>query len=270
MKIVSTGRTISTTEYLAKKVKARRKRLWIACGAFLVLIIMTLFALRMKSLQIAEVKVEGAAGVAPSQVEEAAREFVAGSYLWLVPKTNVFFYPRAGLERELLRRFPRMSSAAASLEGLHILRVSAGERKPYALYCGEECYFMDDTGFIFDTAPQFSDGVYLAYSSDAPLESPLGKQFVPEAEFRGLSAFAERLEALGAEPRSLRFSGTEGRVSLAGRGAILFARGADMGSLASGLESFLASEPIRAEGNFWQKLATLDMRTENKVFYSFK
>ncbi len=270
MKIVSTGRTISTTEYLAKKVKARRKRLLIACGAFLALIVAVVLVLRLESLQISEVVAEGVPSTGSSQVEEVVHEFLAGSYLWLVPKTNALFYPRSGLEEELGRQFPRLSSVATSLEGARLLRVEGVERKPFALYCTDTCYFLDETGFIFDASPVFSDGVYFTYTSEVSLENPLGRQFVPQPEFESLAAFVTRVGTLGVLPHSLELSDTEGTIILDTGATIAFSRGADTSALARALESFLESEPIKAQGNFWDKLSMLDMRTENKVFYSFR
>lgn len=276
MKIVSTGRTISTTEYLAKKVRARRKRMLIACGAVLVLIIIAVLVLRLKSFQIKEVVAEGVPSTGSAQVQEVASELLSGSYLWLVPKTNIFFYPRSHLEQELGQRFPRLSSIAASLEGAHILHIKGVERAPFARYCAlalsgvEGCYFLDETGFIFDASPVFSEGVYFTYATAVPLEDPLGRQFIPQPEFESLAAFVTRVGTFGVEPHSLELSDTEGTMILRSGASIKFSRGVDTAALSRALESFLESEPIKAEKDFWNKLSTLDMRTENKVFYSFK
>jgi hypothetical protein len=52
----------------------------------------------------------------------------------------------------------------------HTIVVQVAERKPFALWCGEvynrevyelnNCWFVDKTGFVFDHAPVFSEGVY--------------------------------------------------------------------------------------------------------------
>lgn len=270
MKIVSTGRTISTTEYLAKKMKARRQRLYIASGAFFVLVIAAVFILRLESLQITETVAEGVPATGALAVEARAEDVLSGSYLWLVPKTNAFLYPKTKLERTLAREFPRLSSVAVSLEGSHVLKIEGVERKPFATYCSDTCYFLDETGFIFDVSPVFSEGVYFVYRVDPPLEQPLGRELVPQPEFESLAAFVARVGRLDVEPRSLRLSQAEGRLALAGGAVIVFSRGADTETLARSLESFLESEPIKAEKYFWQRVSTLDMRTENKVFYSFR
>lgn len=277
MKIVSTGRTISTTEYLAKKMKERRKRLLAASGAFVILLVLAVFLLRLKSFQIREVAVSGAVVTGAESVERAIEEALSGRYFWLIPKRNALLYPRATLEETLLEKFPRFSTVTLSLEGMRGLSVVAEERKPFALYCDalvpsgvEGCYFMDDTGFIFDTAPSFSEGVYFAYASDRVWETPLGEQFLPAAEFQALAGFVAGLQALGLEPLSLRLRVGEGTIFMREGSTILFRQDADIDTLSGNLASFLKSEAVTREANFWSRLRTLDMRTENKVFYSFR
>lgn len=277
MKIVSTGRTISTSEYLARKQKERRKRWLIASGVLGGLIVATVFVLRLNSLQITSVVAEGVPATGSAQVEARTLELLSGSYLWLVPKTNTFIYPKSRLEKELPRAFPRLSSVALSLDGMHLLKIEAVERTPYALYCHalvpsgvEGCYFLDETGFIFDTSPTFSEGVYFVYRAEPAFQNPLGRQFVPQGEFESLVVFITRLGKAGAEPRSLVLTETEDKLVLASGATILFSRQADTRSLAQALESFLDSDTIKAKPGFWQKLQTLDMRTENKVFYTFR
>jgi hypothetical protein len=270
MKIVSTGRTISTSEYLERKQRARRKRLYILLGSLAALLVALISVLRLPSLQITEVAAAGVPATGADEVEAKAREYLAGSYLWIVPKTNTFLYPKARLERELGREFPRLSAVAVSLEGAHLLKVEGVERKPFALYCNDVCYFLDETGFTFDISPSFSDGVYFTYTTAVPLENPLGRQFLTPAEFESLAAFVAGVRKVGVEPHSLELSETEGTVILATGATIKFSRGADTQALARALESFLASDEIKGEKDFWARLSTLDMRTANKVFYTFK
>jgi hypothetical protein len=275
-RLVSTGRTISTSEYLEKKQKARRKRLLVVCGALLGFLVLAVLTLRLQTFQITEVVAEGVPATGAAEVEDAARAFLAGSYLWLVPKTNALIYPKARLEAALEREYPRLSSVSASLEGAHELRIAGVERKPYALYCVlalsgvEGCYFLDETGFIFDASPTFSDGVYFTYTADPALTDPLGKQFLTPNEFEALAGFVTQVATLGVEPRSLALTEDQGTLLLANGASIIFSRSADIPALADTLKAFLASDEIKAQADFWQKLATLDIRVPNKVFYVFK
>lgn len=274
MKIVSTGRTISTTEYVEKKQRARRQRLFIIIGILFALLVAVVFVLRMKSLRITTVDVFGATVTGAEPVEAATRHLLTGNYVWIVPRANALIYPESRIEQGLLKDFPRFSSVSAALVGRQGLRIDAVERTPAALYCTDAassspCYFMDTTGFVFAPAPTFTPGVWLEYSSNASLANPLGTQFIPAGEFESLSAFMRRLKEEKVEPISATLTGHDWTILLSNGAKVFLARQADASKLGNDLASFLTSDAIKNEPNFWQKLDTLDLRTANKIFYTF-
>ncbi|MEK7148244.1 MAG: hypothetical protein AAB758_03010, partial [Patescibacteria group bacterium] len=190
MKIVSSGGTISTDTYLERKRRARRQRLTFLFSSLLILIILIAAISRLDRFRIQDISATGANVIGAGTVTEFSRNVIDGYYFWLVPRDNALVYPRGELRNALLKKIPRFSSVSLSLAGLNKLDVEVVEREPFALYCGESsttensiCYFLDNTGFIFDLAPAFSDGVYFVYASRTPIDSPMGKQFLPPEEF---------------------------------------------------------------------------------------
>ncbi len=271
MKIVSTGKTISTTEYLERKRRREHRRLVIYAILAVTFCVLAVFFLKLSRFQITNIKISGAVSTSPQLVEEVVTQILVQKYLWLIPHSNAFIYPNTAIKKMLLRKFPRFSSVEINLEGLKTLRVTAIEREPFALYCAPDvCYFLDDLGFIFDTAPIFSEGVYFNYSLETPLEAPLGSQFLPVSEFEALSGFVEKIKDLGVAPTSLILSREEVDLKLEGGALIKWERTADLSGLSANLEAFLGSEAIKGQKDFWSKLSVLDMRTPNKVFYSFR
>lgn len=278
MKIVSSGSTLSSPEFHQKKVRARRKRIFIYSSIVLLLLGLLIFLSRLNALRIKEVAVEGAKVISAEAVAGAAKEVMSGYYLWLVPKNNALIYADDEVKNELHKRFPRFSSVELSLSGFQALNITVVEREPFALYCGEEalveessvCYFLDKNGFIFDFAPSFSEGVYFVYASSPVFEDPLGQAFLAREEFIALTKFIEDVSDLGFDPQALEMTGEEFRLTLANGGRLLWQRGADPIILLSNLESFLNEETIRSQGDFLLKVKELDLRTENKVFYSFR
>lgn len=279
MKIVSTGGTISTFEYLEKKLRARRRR-WVFTGfSLLILLIVAVVLSRQEKLRIQEVLVTGAHVTPVEDISAAATEALAGYYFWLVPKDNAVIYPRAYVRSVLSRTFSRLSSVSLSLTGLTVLNIDVVEREPFALYCKEvlvsvedspSCYFLDETGFIFDSAPFFSTGVYFIYALETPLENPLGVAIMPQAEFEILDKFIVSLEPLLGQSQGVSLSPTEARLFLEHKLTLLWRREDDMSHLLSNLESFLTSPTIKEQKNFLQNLEELDLRTEDKVFYKFR
>ena len=271
MKIVSKGGTLSSFEYLEKKQKATRKRRIIySVSTFIILVALVLVS-RLEKLRITEVRVEGAVVTGADPVSSAMREIISGYYLWIIPRNNTLLYPRGHAEKVLAERFPRFSSVEISLDNSRRLAVSVVEREPTALYCAnsETCWFLDEQGFVFDTAPTFSEGVYFLYTMEPVVESPLGKPLLPLPEFQAVSEFVLHLNTLGIEPLTLQIGEMDLVLTSASGARLTWTRGSDTERIYNNLQSFLNSPSIEAEEDFLAKVVELDLRTEDKVFYRF-
>ncbi len=280
MKIVSTGSTLSSPQFLAKRRRVRRRRLTIWSVGLLIILVVVLILSRQEKFLISEVVVFGAKVVSNEAVVKKVQDLISGHYLYLVPKANALIYPGEKVEETLLKEFPRFKAVALSVEGLKLLRVEAAEREPFALYClspqpeqASDCYFLDDEGFIFDRAPLFSGAVYFVYGGSAGLLdslNPLSQQYLPPNEFQALSKFIELLPTLKIIPQALEASDEEYSLVFARDSRVRWKRGEDFGLLYSNLEAFLNDDTIRNQLDFLEKVLELDLRTENKVFYRFR
>ncbi len=278
MKIVSTGKTLSSFEYHEKRVKARRKKVALISSLVVVVLTLLVFFLRLESLQVREVQVFGAEVTGEEVVRSKVLESISGYLLWVIPHSNSLIYRGGQIERELASRFPRFSSVSVSLENFQVLDVEVIEREPFALYCrpfvqeldGVPCYFLDETGFIFDFSPAFSEGVYVIYSSTLSVDEPLGTAYLPPDEFRKLSRFVESLKGLKLSPLSLEMNEETFVVKLPRGAKISWSRQDTLDHVLSNLESFLNSPAIKAQSDFLEKFSELDFRTDDKVFYKFR
>lgn len=277
MKIVSRGGTLSTEVYLKKKKRAQRKRLLIIVSIILAILVVLVLIARLEKFRIQDISVSGATVIGGDMVENFSDEVLSGYYLWVVPKDNVLLYSSSRLEKSLMKKFPRFRSVETTLGGVNTLHISVIEREPHALYCGESiipegavCFFLDKSGFIFDKAPAFSDGVYFVYASEPSLENPEGRQIVPADEFDTLSSFIENLLALNIDAISLKIGRSEYDLTFRKGAHILWKEDSDIVLVYSNLETFLRSDVIKADKDFLDKIKQLDLRTDNKVFYTFK
>ncbi len=278
MKIVSSGGTISTETYLAKKRQVRRKKLIIWGSALILLLGLLIFLSRLEYFQVREVNVSGAEATSPDSVVLVAKDLMSEKYLWLVPKSNALVYPEDFMREILFRKFPRFSSVDFSLSGLNTLNISVIEREPFALYCGasaqggelSQCYFLDEVGFIFDHAPSFSEGVYFVYSASEPFSEPLGQAYLSADEFTQLRDFIEELKTLGIKPIALEMTPEVFILRTENDSSLSWLRSTDLTRLLGNLKAFLSSPEIKAEKGFLEKFEELDLRTEDKVFYRFK
>ena len=278
MKIVSTGSTLSSPEFHQKKRKAKKRKLILWSIWIVALLTLLIFLARMEQFRISVVDVAGANVVPKEMVLAVVEDAISGYYFWVIPRDNALIYPRHLVRNMLERKFPRFSLVNLSLSGLKTLEVNVIEREPFALYCesalrpedAAACYFLDDTGFIFDQAPSFSGTVYFIYATETPLEEPLGKQYLSDTEFKPLARFISQLAELGIQPLALETSQDEFRLILPHDARIILRRSSDLDIIYTNLEVFLNNDDIKKQGDFLEKLNLLDLRTENKIRWTFK
>ena len=271
-RIVSTGSTLASENFLEKKRRVRRKKLLVSITVFLVLAGFIIFFLRADTLRIVEVNVFGNEAVSSASVISVVADELSGYYFWLIPRDSTFFYSEKGMKETLFHKFPRFNSIETSLVGLQTLELVVSEREPIALYCdsvaASSCYFLDETGLIFDIAPTFSEGVYFTYSLGTPLEFPLGKEFVPREEFWELDGFVRNLLNLGIEAKALEISSRKYTLILSTDAKIIWNKDSNFSLIYSNLEAFLNSEEIATQENFLDTLKEMDLSIENKIHWT--
>jgi hypothetical protein len=278
MKIVSTGKTLSSPAFHEKKRKYRHARLKYLCTGLVILIALLIIVSRLESLQVSEINIAGAKTVPHEEIEKVIRDELSGHYMALVPRSNFVAYPGQEITELLLRRFPRFNSVDLQLEGTQTLNISVTEREPFALYCANvlmiqdtsDCYFLDENGFIFDKAPLFSGAVYFVYAATTPIEEPLGKEFLTPVRFRPLVQFVNNLRELGISPVAMEVGRSETNIIISQGGRIIWRTANDLSRVYANLKAFMESDSIAGDPNFLQNLWFIDLRTENKVFYRFR
>ncbi len=269
MKLVSRGNAISSSDFYKKKMRARLRLFFVFISTIILLAVALVFLLRLDKFQIKGVEISDASSRV-SEMKEKVIDDISGHYFWLIPRTNSFLYPRGRIEDDLLEAFPQVKEVTVSLSGIDSLEVKVVERRPVALYCqSDPCYFLDESGLIFSLAPSFSDDVYFIFS-DEKTGDHLRREFLPAEKFQEVRMFVAKLESLSLSPRSLGLGEVTSEILLPSGARIIFRHGGDLGILFSDLASFLESEEVRGDRNFWSNLQTLDLSTPGKVFYKFK
>ncbi len=265
MKIVSTGATLFSEQHYRKRQEKRKKKfiIW-SSSVILTLAALVLFS-RLERFQIAEVGAEGARVITGDDISKNILDTLSGKYFWLVPKSNAVLYPRGAVKDNLMKEFPRISSAELSLQSPKLLSVSVIERDPYALYCSSEsrrCFFLDKQGFIFDEAPDFSGVVYLVYSKEPSINEPKGREFLPPEEFSAIAGFIEGVSGLGFEPVSASIGERDAELSMKNGSRLIFDRTSDLVALLADLEAFLKNPAVEKS-----RLRELDLRIKNKIYW---
>ena len=260
---------------------------------FLILFFFSAYLSNLKKINIAEIQINGNSVVDTKAIRQTVEEKIKGKYLWLFPKTNIFFYPQNDIKNELQKKFERLKDINLSIKNNKILEIFITERVAKYTWCGtefaklseallkEECYFLDDDGYVIDKAPYFSGNVYFRFYglidglSDSA-NDPLGLYFFKQ-NFKSLSSFKHVFTSIGLNPVALYVT-NNGDVEVflskgiksANEPKIIFKMNADFQNILENLQTALNTEPLKSKfKNKYGSLEYIDLRFGNKVYDKF-
>lgn len=239
--------------------------------------------------RVEQIRVEGTNELNQNKLREFTQEKLQGNYFFMYARENSYLFPRGEIERGILDEFPQLKSVKVERIDKHTLLVSVVERSHFSLWCGEEflrantlenCWFIDDTGFIFERAPTFSTGVYLeVYGTLERVDqnNPL-RAVLPKERFEFALSFVRELQKEKSVLLRI-FIKSEGeygvvinsneRSSYLRDVEVLFKEGQDPTIL---IKNLFTTLPIQfPEGIVLKKkLLYADLRFGNKVFFGFE
>ena len=218
-------------------------------------------------LLINNVSVVGAKEVPPKLVRTYVETKLNDGTNPILSRQNIFLYSRALIEQSIIKYFPRIKGASISRESMlaQAIKVSVEERQPFALWCDEKCFLMDDGGFIFASAPALPGKSYMTFGGGIfATSTPIGQTFLPKA-FAGVLELIKRLRQAGFAPQGAIAENEKDFSVKFGEGFVLLALfGDDANALVRNLQLALSSDPLRGKVN---KLEYVDLRFGNRVYY---
>lgn len=273
------------------KRRIKRMRLIILILIFIILVIFGLSTLsQYKKIDITNVVVSGTRIINADDVKENIKNDLSGKYLYLFSKNNSLIYPKQYIYNNLLKNFPRIDTLVISRDKVNTLKIVITERYGSYLWCGntipdiktevgENCYFINNDGYIFDKAPYFSGNLYFKFY--IPLANnpaiPLGIHMLPTDDFHLFLRFIDSVTSMGLKPIYLIFNSDGTRelylehTNSTVAPKIIFKDDADLEDIASDLSSAMAKTEFAEEiKNKYDSLLYIDMRFKNKVLYKFK
>lgn len=277
---MSINPSFSRDEYIKKKRKARFVR-WGIVSALLIVIFGTcIYIVHRPEIRIDTVVFSGGVLVKHADVEAETLVFLGHSYLGIIPKNNILFYPHDSLEAYLKDVFRRIDQISITRSNMHSLSVTITERKPVALWCDTlpdvglalHCYFMDNLGILFAEAPQFSGDAYTKYFGLINSDTPVGSQFtVSSTTFRVINDFVHEVDVLSLGPEYIVAKDNgEFSIYLSSGGYILFDLKSDIGKTRDNLEALLRAPAFATSTRGRLPIDYIDLRFGNKLFYKLR
>lgn len=265
------------SERLLKKRRNRHiiRIVLISVGVCIVLALpIVLFNLHV--FLIRDVTVSGNIGVSEDSIQSVVQADLLGRYGHIIPRSNVLFFPKQKIKTDVLNISPRISSATVTIQGLHAVHIAITERAPNALWCvndgNSDCYFIDETGKIFDHAPVIQGSLYLIFTGGVDTSRDiLGQQFTSLDEYRNVQSFIHDIMIMGLTPVSVHvLLAHEYDVMLEGGEHILFTTRLTVDESISNLESMFADPKLSLKNGTTLSFSSLDLRYGNKVFFKDK
>jgi len=272
-------------EALHSKERAKRKKERLV-GTLLLLgfVVVGLGALlfsvpRYPQITIDSIQIEGTDAVSKEGVLALVEGKISGTYAYFFPRKSIFLYPKAAVASAVLAYDPHIKQVDVSFDTFRSIKVSVKERKPFALYCGEAvasstlCFFLDETGFIFATAPEFSGSAFIEYKDETTSSvHALGTRLVSLELFKGLSYVTDRLAKEGQKPLRVTL-GVDERITvlLENDVKLYFKKTEDFARALDNFAALLLSSNFKGKGSDGKLLpGYVDLRFGNKLFYKIE
>ncbi len=279
-------------EDMKRKRRARRRRMLILLAILFVVFVGALaYFSAHPRVTISTVVVSGTRIINPEDLEDTVRENLTGKYAYLFKKSNSLIYPRKRIYDTLSREYTRIENLSIYRDNLTTLHVAVTERSGSYLYCGaavpelvseigENCYFINSDGYVFDKAPYFSGNVYFKYYMKIPEDessNPLGKQMIAKERFYMLAQFIDGVSMLGLDPTYVVVDGEDtgtlylDHADMATSPKIIFKNTDTVLSMLDNLRASMAKQEFANEiKSKYSTLLYIDLRFNNKVVYKFQ
>jgi len=235
------------------------------------------YLLNREEVLLSGVVVSGTEVLDAAQLEREALEHIEGKYLFTIPRSSVFLYPKYSIAAGVLESFKRVKEVEVYRGNWRTLHVDVVERKPHTQWCGEnrlegvvpECYFLDEDGYIYALAPASSGDAYFHFYGPIESGEPVGQYFLERGEYRALTLFLTTLREAGIAVEDLAVRDEmDYELYLKDGTQVILGRGQDLGRVYENLKSVLLSDAF--EEVDLSTVEYIDLRFGNKVYYKLK
>lgn len=294
-------------------------------GKFIILSILAIliisglvYLLYLPALSVRSISIQGNNILDPKDLVAEVNQTLEGKYWYLFPKRSIFIYPKKVITVNLLKQFPRLSGVEIGLGEYDSIVVDVKERDSDSIWCKDyesprdvlgqiieiemassseisspareqltdrDCYFSDDSGFIFAPAPYFSSSVFTELSG-LLVEEPISSTPLSEESYAISSHFAKNLTKVFTKTENEKYRLIRVKIIdknnyeaivvdttklTDGEWKIFFDNDESAEELTNNLYTVLNSDPFK-KGVMENKggLASIDLRYGKKVFYKFK
>lgn len=162
--------------------------------------------LHLEYFQVNNLRILGVDSTIENKIKDAFSHKLEGDRWYLLPKRNILFFSPKAEAAFIQSAFPEVNEVSIKKSFPNEVLISASLRKIWAVLCYEEagrealrapetqnCYFIDEKGVLFDTAPSVSGNLILTIHTDR-LPVVLGQSAITSEEAFKLKRTKDRLK----------------------------------------------------------------------------
>ncbi len=269
-------KTLRSSKLTRRKRQSFALKILFLVVAILLLIAGISYLLKRPEVSIQEVVLNGNETVLLEDIKSLVNKEISGDYFFIFPRSDIFIYPRNFIEKSILLKFKRVEEVKVSSVGFNSILVEIKERKPKALWCGEnrledaipECFFLDENGLLYASSPVFTGDIYFRFYGPLGDGSSVGQYFLPKKRFQEILFFLQSLRKSDIQATELAVGDVNSyELYLGSSTRVLFAQDAKLSSVLDNLKSTLLSDDLKNNGTVG--IDYIDLRFGNKVYYKF-
>lgn len=265
------------------RLKQRNRRVRMIKFSLLILLIISAFIgaavfSRSDRAKVQSIKISGNSLISADALKKVAVDGGASAVLGVIKKDNLILYPKKKLEEDITEKFKAVKKVEVEFKTANTLGINVVERKPSYLWCKspvsvpKDCFFMDDTGYIFSEAPLFSGNAFFIYYGLLDSKDIVGKSYLSPDRLKSLKTLTESMKTLGAKPVGLiSHSDDDYEMVLSQNAKILFNTKTDFLKTFGNLEAIVKEQERKTgKGTFFKNLEHIDLRFSSKAFFKTK
>ena len=179
----------------AHKIKKKKsifqsRFFWIFLLALIFLGTAFYFIIFYQYFQVKEFRISGNNKINSQDIETLVKEKTGQRLLFFQTK-SIFFVSAKNITQSLLKKYPIIEQASLKKEYPATLIIEIEERSPVAVFCQEDCFFIDKNGVIFDWGPREYDLVIEAQNKE---DSCLGKNIIAQDKLNSILEIRDKLK----------------------------------------------------------------------------
>ncbi len=171
-------------------LRAKKRRLFfVRALIILFFVLILLFGLAIFSghekVIIKNISIVNNISVPEEEILSIVNKDLADRYWYLFAKKNFLIFPRIQIKKDLLAKIKTLKEVNISWAGWQNIVIEVEERKPHSVYCGQDikinksdCFFIDNIGYIYSLAPNFSGSVFIKNYGDHIDNEPIDQYFL--------------------------------------------------------------------------------------------